>query len=401
MRRAARAKPDPANPVGPLFVGYSLATLAPGYVGGTESYARGLLDGLRHIDAGELRLRVIANRTAAAAYGSRVGGNAELAELPGRFKKSQLERAAAMARMRLDARRLAARVARGLDVIHYAMTIPLPHVSDLPTVVALQDVQHREHPEWFSRSELLFRRFAYDGAARRASRVVTATQHARDQIVERLGIERDRIDVIAHGIDHDRFSLSPAAGDAERLAPLALPERFLLYPANMWPHKNHERLVEALARSHDRDVHLALSGQDYGRLDALLEHARRLDVAGRVIHLGHVAADVLPALYRRAQGMIFPSLFEGFGLPLLEAMACGCPVAASDRSALPEVLGDAGLLFDATDVDDVAAAIDRLAADDRGRDAVVQVGLARALEFTWERCAAAHVRTFELAVGDG
>jgi glycosyltransferase involved in cell wall biosynthesis len=307
----------------------------------------------------------------------------------------------AMARMRLDARRLAARVAHGLDLIHYAVTIPLPHVEDVPTVVALQDMQHREHPEWFSRSELLFRRFAYDGAARRATRVVTATRHARDQIVECLGIEHERIDVIAHGIDHHRFSLDAAPGDAERLTRLALPQRFLLYPANMWPHKNHERLVEALARSFDRDVHVVLTGQDYGRLGVPLERARRLGVADRVTHLGHVAADVLPALYRRAHGMIFPSLFEGFGMPLIEAMACGCPVAASDCSALPEVLGDAGLLFDPTDVDDIAAAIDWLVTDDVGREGAIQAGLARALEFTWERCAAAHVRTFQLAVGEG
>jgi glycosyltransferase involved in cell wall biosynthesis len=327
--------------------------------------------------------------------------NAEWVELPGRFERGLLTRAAAMARMRIDARRIAGRVACGLDVMHYPVTVPLPRVVGLPTVLTLQDMQHREHPEWFSRPERLFRRAAYDGAAQRAGRVVTATRHAREQIVEYLGIDRDRIDVIAHGIDHTRFSPSPTAADAQRLAPLPLPERFLLYPANMWPHKNHERLVQAVARAEDRQIGLVLTGQEYGRLDRLLAEARRLGVQCRVAHLGHLDADVIPALYRRATGVIFPSLFEGFGIPVIEAMACGCPVAASDRSALPEVVEGAGLLFDATDVDAIAAAIDGLAADGVQRDATIRAGLTRAAEFSWERCADAHIRVYQLAARDG
>jgi glycosyltransferase involved in cell wall biosynthesis len=383
--------------VTPVRVGYSLATLAPGYVGGTESYARGVLDGLRRRDADEIQLRVIANRAAASAYASRAGGNVELVGVPGRFDSGYVARAVAMGRMRLDARRLAARTAGELEVMHYPMTIPLPHTGTVPTVLTLQDMQHREHPEWFSRSELLFRRLAYDAAAQRAGHVITATRHARGQIVERLGIEPDRIEVIPHGIDHARFSPSPTPGDAERLSPLDLPRRFLLYPANMWPHKNHDRLIEALARTDDREVRLVLTGQDYGRLGALLDRARRLGVDARVTHLGHVAADVIPALYRRATGMVFPSLFEGFGIPVIEAMACGCPVASSDRSALPEVVNGAGLLFDPTDIDEIAAALGKLIAHGAGREGLVQAGTKRAAEFTWDRCADAHLGVYRRA----
>jgi len=342
---------------------------------------------------------VIANVTVTASN-AWTGVNAEWVELPGLFERGLVTRAAAMARMRVDARRIAERVARGLDVMHYPMTVPLPHVHGLPTVLTLQDMQHREHPEWFSRFELLFRRAAYDGAAQRAGRVVTATRHAREQIAEHLAIDRDRIDVIAHGIDHARFSPSPTAADAHWLAPLPLPERFLLYPANMWPHKNHERLIEAVARAEDRQIGLVLTGQDYGRLDSLLAQARQLRVRERVAHLGHVDAEVIPALYRRATGMIFPSLFEGFGIPVLEAMACGCPVAASNRSALPEVVDDVGALFDATDVEAIAAAIDGLATDGVQRDATIRAGLARAAEFSWERCADAHIRVYQRAARD-
>ena len=195
------------------------------------------------------------------------------------------------------------------------MTIPLPHTGTVPTVLTLQDMQHREHPEWFSRSELLFRRLAYDAAAQRAGHVITATRHARGQIVDRLGIEPDRIEDDPPRHRSRPILPFPSPGDAERLSPLGLPRRFVLYPANMWPHKNHDRLVEALARTDDREVRLVLTGQDYGRLGALLDHARQAWRKTRVKHLGHVAAAVIPALYRRATGMVFPSLFEGFGIP--------------------------------------------------------------------------------------
>jgi glycosyltransferase involved in cell wall biosynthesis len=371
----------------PLHLGYSLATLATGYVGGSETYARGVLDGLCARDPGEVSVRVIANRTAAAAYRALVAGRAELVEVPGRFRGGIAERAAAMVAMRLDARRLAGRVARDLSLMHYAVTIPLPHVDGLPTVQTMQDMQHREHPEWFSRPERLFRRVAYDAAARRATRVITATRHARDQIVEHLGIAPDRIDVIGHGIDHARFAPGPDPADAERLAPLGLPERFAFYPANMWPHKNHERLVEALAATEDRELHLVLTGQGYGRLDALLERAGALGVGSRVRHLGHLPGDALPALYRAARALVFPSLFEGFGIPVLEAMACGCPVACSDVASLPEVVADAARLFDPHDPHAIAAAVEDVLGS---RDEWSRRGVERARQFSWEATARAH-----------
>lgn len=370
-----------------LRLGYSLATLVPGFVGGTESYARGVLAGLSGLDAGDVRVRVIANAAAAPSLEPAVGSGVELVVAPGRFERSQPERLASMVRLRLDARRLAPQLADGLDVMHHAVTVPLPHVFGMPTVLTLQDVQHREHPEWQSRAELLYRRVAYDAAARRATRVITATEHARGQIAEHLGIAPERIDVIPHGIAHERFSPAPVGGDAETLAGLPLPARFVFYPANLWPHKNHERLVAGLARTTDPDVGLVLTGQSYGRLEALLERARALGVGRRVTHLGHVPGAALPALYRRAAGMVFPSLFEGFGIPLIEAMACGCPVAASSTTSLPEVCGDAAAYFDPLSPEDMARAVDDVL---ERPERYVERGLQRARLFTWDECARRH-----------
>src|SRR4051794_21607528 len=159
---------------------------------------------------------------------------------------------------------LGPRLKAPIDVLHYPLTVPVPRFRG-PTVVTLHDLQHVELPEFFSRGERLYRRFAYEGAARRADVVVTPSEHARAMAVERLGPQRERVGGGPHGGDHPRFS---PAEPAER-------KPFLIYPANAWPHKNHGRLLEALARA-ESDLELVLTGNDYGRRDDLLAEAARL-----------------------------------------------------------------------------------------------------------------------------
>ena len=161
-------------------------------------------------------------------------------------------------------------------------------------------------------------------------------------------------------------------------------ESFLLYPARPWPHKNHARLFEAFARVRDRrpELRLVLTGvgHDPGRLPAGVET------------LGGVSADELVSLYRRAAALVFPSLYEGFGLPPVEAMACGCPVAASNAGSLPEVVGDAAVLFDPHDPQAIAAGIDE--ALDRAGE-LASRGIERAERFTGDATARAHDRVYE------
>ena len=151
--------------------------------------------------------------------------------------------------------------------------------------------------------------------------------------MESAGVDPARVEVVHLGIDHELFT-PDGSGDEARLEGLGLPERFVVYPANMWPHKNHERLVEAFARVEAGDARARAHRQPYGRRERVMERARTLGIAARVRHLGHVARAALPALYRAAPPIVFPSLYEGFGTPPLEAMACGLPVAASDRGSL-------------------------------------------------------------------
>ena len=235
------------------------------------------------------------------------------------------------------------------------------------------------------------------GAARRATVVVTASEYSKARLAESAGVEAGRVEVVPLGIDHERFDPAPSEADTERLADLRVPSRFVIYPANLWPHKNHHRLVEALALVEDRDVALVLTGQDYGRLAALIAHADRLGVAERVHHLGYVGREVVPALYRRAVAMVFPSLYEGFGSPPLEAMACGCPVAASGRASLGEVCAGAALSFDPESPEEIAGAIDRLSSDAAVRATLREAGLQRSRRFDWATASSRHNEIYECA----
>ena len=369
-----------------MHVGFALLTLFPGRVGGSEANVRGLL-GEFAAGHGPEQVTVLANRHVAAAYGPK--GPVRLHQVRSyRPGDSRLTRSLAMASA-LALPRLAARdVPAGLDVVHYPVTVPIPRTR-APSVVTLLDVQHHDMPAFFGRAEAAFRRRAYDGAARRATVVVTISNFSRDRIVEALGIEPDRVEVVPLGIDHSRFA---PEGEA---TPLDLPRRFLLYPANLWPHKNHDRLLEGLALT--ADVQLVLSGQAYGRLDALMAKARGLGVSQRVRHLGHVPHDALPSLYRAATGLVFPSLYEGFGAPPLEAMASGTPVAVAAVAALPEVAGDAAVTFDPRSPRAIADAMEQLWTADELRATLRSKGLERARTFSWRAAAERHRAIYERA----
>jgi glycosyltransferase involved in cell wall biosynthesis len=219
----------------------------------------------------------------------------------------------------------------------------------------------------FPRAERAFRSVFWHRSLRRAARVIAISEFVRDRAVAALGLDAARIRVVPQGLDHDRLRPGTAAR-----------EPFLLYPARRWKHKNHERLLEAFAlvRRERPELRLVLTGGgDFSGLRAEGVEAR-----------GHVDAAALASLMQRASALVFPSLYEGFGLPPLEAMACGCPVACSNAAALPEVVGDAARLFDPREPRAIAdAVLDVLAHPAPWVDR----GLARAARFSWEDTARA------------
>ena len=346
-----------------MRVGIGLLTLVPGIVGGSETYARNLVRALAHVGEHEYRVYVPSIAVDAA--------DGLPAHVVTRYpaSRSTLGRMAAMssaivapglyrAQMGLD----------GLDAIHFPLTVTVPDVRRPPSALTMLDVQHEFHPEFFPRWELAYRRVVYPRCARRAKLVIAISGHVKETLVDRLGLDPDRVRVIHLGVDLDRF----APGDEPR-------EPFLLYPANRWPHKNHDRLFEALRliRRERPELRLVLTGSGHDGKPA----PEGVDVRGRV------AGDELARLVRTATALVFPSLYEGFGQPPLEAMAAGTPVACSNTTALPEVVGDAALTFDPTDAEAIAAAVLELLRDP---EPYVARGRERATSFTWEACARAH-----------
>jgi glycosyltransferase involved in cell wall biosynthesis len=334
-------------------IGISLLTLVPGISGGSETYARSLVAALGRV--GGLEYRVFLPTIADDVEGlpSEVVAEYRASRgMPGRIAAMSL----AAARPRPLRRRFA-----GCDALHFPLSVMLPPVDAPPSVTSVLDLQHEEYPAFFSRAELRYRKVVYGWTVKRSRLVITISNHAASTLVHRLGVPSGRIRPIHLGIDHERFT----PGDGPR-------EGFLLYPARNWPHKNHARLFEALRLLPGQ--RLVLTGYDG-------------PVPDGVESLGRVSQEELVSLYRRASALVFPSLYEGFGQPPLEAMACGCPVACSNAASLPEVCGDAARLFDPEDPAAIAAAVrDVLEAPDEW----AAKGLARAAKFTWDACARAH-----------
>jgi glycosyltransferase involved in cell wall biosynthesis len=351
-------------------VGISLLTLAPGDLGGSETYARQLVRALSSV--GELDYTVFVPSQARDA----AGGLAAVEVREPRIGRRGPARIAAMALSASRSQKLGS-VLGTLKVLHYALTVPIPRTK-APSVVTLHDVQHRDLPGFFGPARRLFRRLAYDRAARKAAAVIVTSEFVRQRALELLELDPARVHVVPHAIDHTLFR----PGDESR-------EQFLLYPGRPWPHKNHARLFEAFAilRETRPELRLVLTGGGLERLD-------RLPVG--VERRGVLPADRLASLYRRAACLVFPSLYEGFGLPPLEAMASGCPVAAANAGAIPEVCGDAAVLFDPNDADAIATGV--LEAEARAPE-LRERGLARAAAFTWAASARRHDDVYRVVAG--
>jgi len=280
-----------------------------------------------------------------------------------------------------------------MDVAHYPLTVPVPRLA-VPRVVTLFDLNHHDLPHLWSRAMREYRRMVYDRAARGASLVITTSTFAQGRIVELLGIPADQVRVIPLGIDHGRFR--PDADESDARLPI-LPGRFVLYPAALYPHKNHGRLLEAMTRTADNELGLVLTGQTHGAMPRLDAEIRRLGLSHRVTHLGFLDRDLLPALYRRATALVFPSLHEGFGAPPVEAMACGCVVASSFEASLREICDGASQRLHPLDVDSIAAAIDAVTGDAILRTRLITAGLQRGRTFTWARAAEMHLDAYRFA----
>ena len=294
---------------------------------------------------------------------------------------------------------VAARRAR-VDVVHApAYTAPLWGTP--PVVLTIHDVSYERHPEWYPYQRDRVRRAFYRRSANAAAVIVTDSEFSAGEISAAYGIPRGRIAVIALGVD-PMFSPGGLVDGCPLPQEIAGP--FVLHVGDLHERRNLATVVDAVlgARRHfgaAAAVSLVLAGVDRGVGHGLCEIASAAGAPDAVVKLGPVSEDLLLSLYRCATALVYPSLYEGFGLPVLEAMACGTPVIASRAASIPEVLGDAGLLLDPHDVRAWTDAIVNVLDDDGRRAEMRSKGLARASAFSWARTARLTLDVYRRASG--
>jgi glycosyltransferase involved in cell wall biosynthesis len=369
----------PLSPRAP-HIGLNLIFLVPGETGGMEVVARELIPAMLAAAPPGMRFTAFVNREAAAAGGGPWGDLLPAVTVP----VSARSRPQWVLGEQTLLPRMASRA--GVDLMH-SMASTAPLWGSFARVVTVHDLIYARFPEAHSGLREKGMRVLVPGAARRSDRVIADSHSTRDDLVDLLGIEAERIDVVPLGLG---APVRARAMAEDRLRErLGLGERrVLLSLSAKRPHKNLAALIAAMALlpEEGRPV-LVLPGYPTWHEAELRERAESLGVGEDVRLMGWLAEEELEGLWAIAEAFVFPSLYEGFGLPVLEAMARGVPVACSDASSLPEVAGDAALLFDPREVAAIAAALTRLLEDTDLRGRLRALGRERVKLFSWERAA--------------
>lgn len=376
-----------------MHVGLNLIFLVPGETGGMEVVARELIPALCHASGGA-RFTAFINQEATAAGGGPWGELIPSVTIPvrasNRFEwvrgeQQLLPRAAAQA---------------GVDIVH-SLASTGPVWGSFTRVVTIHDLIYRIHPEAHAGFRTIGMRVLVPLAARRSHRVIVPSVNTRKDVVNMLNVPADKVDVVPNGVG-TTASAQPVA-EPELRARYDLEDRpIVLSMSAKRPHKNLARLIEALGLIPPaRRPALVMPGYPTWHERDLRAQVVSLGLEKSVRFLEWVPRSELEGLYGAAACFVFPSLYEGFGLPVLEAMQRGVPVACSNRSSLPEVAGDAALTFDPERPAEIAAAIERLLGDAPLASRLRSAGRERAASFTWEATARATVASYERALAGG
>jgi alpha-1,3-rhamnosyl/mannosyltransferase len=339
--------------------------------GGNESYIAGLLDGLAQLNAPP-RITLLT-----CDWDSPLNVPATFAQMNlGLYRRLPFflwQQTRALRRLKAD---------------WYLANFFLPPLLPCRGAVAVHDLSFRAHPEYFPRPVAWYMRWLTGRAVQQAERVLTISEFSRQEICRFYRVNPAKVVVTPLAVSSEFQPASPAtaANDQAALARYNLHPPYLLALGNIHPRKNLARLLEAyrcLKQQRSDVPAMVWAGLPRWDSSELLTKAR----AAGVILPGFIAQEDLPALYRQALMLVYPSLYEGFGLPPLEAMACGAPVVASNTTSLPEVVADAALTVDPARIEEITAAMAQLLADASLRRHLRQAGLERAAEFTWARTA--------------
>jgi glycosyltransferase involved in cell wall biosynthesis len=292
----------------------------------------------------------------------------------------------------------------GVDLLFCPFTAPTYFEPGIPTVCTIYDLQYKTYPEFFSAEDVAHREHNFIEACRRAAALTAISDYSRDSVITHGNFDPERIRTI-HLRMAQRIVPGVESGKAilDRLG--LVPQRYLVYPANFWKHKNHEMLLTAFGIAcHERlpaDIKLVCTGAPSARQAMLINAARTMNLGDRILFPGYLPNSELAVLMADSIGVVFPSLYEGFGLPVIEAMAVGVPVACSNTTSLPEVVAEAAILFDPRVPTQIAQAMISLVENDVLRAGLIQAGLQRVTEFSdTERMAKEYWDLFQYALSN-
>jgi glycosyltransferase involved in cell wall biosynthesis len=375
-----------------VHVGLNLLFLVPGETGGMEVAARELIPALLDVAPDGTRFTAFVNREAAAAGDGPWGQLLPAVTVP----VSARNRVQWVLGEQLLLPRLGSRA--GVDLMH-SLGSTAPMRGRFVRVVTVHDLIYARFPDAHAGLRDRGMRVLVPGGARRANRVIADSQSTRGDLIELVGLPGEKIDVVPLGLGAVRRVAPASEADVRERFSLGHRDVVLSLSAKR-PHKNLRALLDALAEvdAAARPV-LVLPGYPTAHEAELREHTRTRGLEHDVRFPAWVSAQELEGLWELAHAFVYPSLYEGFGLPVLEAMARGVPVACSNASSLPEVAGDAALLFDPHRPAQIAAALGRLLTDAGLRERLGELGRERAREFTWERSARLTLDSYARALG--
>lgn len=367
-----------------MRVGLNLLFMIPGEVGGSEPYLVNLLSKMAD-SPNEFHVFVV--RGFRDAY-PQVAEKCSLVQVPWSSGMQGPRIAAENSWLAFQMRR------KKLDLMHHGGgTAPFLHAG--ATVLTVHDIQYVHYPQNFVRLKRAWLRRAVPRAVRSCDQVSVPSHFVRDDLVKELRAPSEKLGVVpfgSEGLLGDEHATADMVRETYRLS-----RPYFYFPARTYPHKNHRFIVEAFAPLADR-ADLVFTGAPWFRDSEVMAAARHLGLSGKVRFLGRVAKREIAGLYQGAAATVFPSRFEGFGVPVLEAMTMDCPVISSNAASLPEVVGEAGILLEPDDLDGWRESMDRMLANSRLRDELIGRGRKRAAQYSWERSAELQLAEYEKAL---
>ncbi len=284
-----------------------------------------------------------------------------------------------------------------IDLLHVQYAGPL--FLNVPLITTIHDISYERYPEFFSRREVAQFKATISRSARKARKVLTISESSKRDLVEIYGIPEDKVQVIYLGVGAE---FTPEVGSEDKRVTLdkyGINGRYMIAVGNLQPRKNLVRLIEAYTRLRNAQPEfenkLVIVGKKTWKYDPILSFINKSRWVEDIIITDYVPKYDLPILYACSDVLIYPSIYEGFGLPPLEAMACGAPVIVSERSALPEVVGDAGIKVNPFDTDAIAAAMALIVSEPDLARRYSIAGIERASQFKWSKCASKTLEVYE------